>query len=148
MTRPAPAARPGRLGLALLAVLFYGLRFAASWLVLARVGADRFDPHGFGLLGDALLLAVLALPLLVLLRWILRRRRPWRGLLAPASAPGWTALSVLLLLLLGAPLPGQVWALLLLPVAASWPVLLAVLFWFATCAALRALAVAPPGPDR
>lgn len=134
--------------LAPLAVATYLLRFGSSWLLLERVGAQRFDPHAFGLLGDAVLLLALALPLLVLLGWILRRRRPWRGLLAAASAPGWTALSVLLLLLIGAPTPGQVWTFLLLPVQDHWPVLLSALLWFATCAVLRALAVARPEPAR
>ena len=132
-----------------LAVAAYGLRFASSWLVLATVGADRFDPHTFGLLGDAMLLLALLPAMLGLLWWVLRRRRPWRGVFAAASAPGWTALSVLLLLLLGAPTPEQVSALALLPVRDAWPVLLSALLWFAVAAAGRAFAVAAPhgAPD-
>lgn len=76
-----------------------------------------------------------------MLLWVVRRRAPWRGVLAPA-APGPTALSVALLLILGAPLPGQVWAFILLPLREAWPVLLSALLWFATAAALRSLAVA------
>ena len=133
---------------AVLAILAFLLRFGTSWLVFVQAGAARFDPHGFGLLGDAVLLAALAGPLLVLLWWILRRSRPWRGFLVPAASPGWTGVSVLVLLLLGAPMPGQVWAIVLLPVRLHWPVLVSVLVWFAVCAVLRALAVAPPGGSR
>ncbi len=122
----------------------YGLRFAASWLVLAWAGSRRFDPHGFGLLGDGVLLLVLAPVVLVLLGWVLWRRNRWRGVLAPATTPAGTASSVLLLVLLGTPLPGQVWALVLLPLAESWPVLLSALLWFAVVAVGRALAVAEP----
>ncbi|MDB5413350.1 MAG: hypothetical protein JWR10_1685 [Rubritepida sp.] len=127
-----------------LAVAAYGLRFGSSWLTLALAGDRRFDPHGFGLLGDAILLSALFLPALGLLLWILRRNRPWRGLLSPASVPLWTGLSVLLFLLIGAPTPGQAWALVLLPLAESWPVLLSALLWFAVAGVLRALAVASP----
>ncbi|WP_156963921.1 hypothetical protein [Muricoccus aerilatus] len=55
---------------------------------------------------------------------------------------------MLLLLLIGAPTPGQVWAFLLLPLMAHWPVLLSALLWSATCAVLRALAVTRPEPAR
>ena len=122
----------------------YGLRFACSWLVLAWAGERRFDPHGFGLLGDAVLLLVLAPVILALLGWVLRRGHRWRGVLAPAATPVGTVLSVLLLVLLGAPLPGQVWALVLLPLSLSWPVLVSVLLWFAVVAIGRPLAVAGP----
>ena len=58
--------------------------------------------------------------------------------------PAGTVLSMVLLVLLGAPLPGQVWA--LLPLSDSWPVLASVLLWFVMVAIGRALAVAGPGP--
>ena len=58
----------------------------------------------------------------------------------------WTSLSVVLLMLVGAPTLGQVWAVILLPVAGSWPVLASAAVWFATVAHLRAIAVAPPEP--
>ncbi len=122
----------------------YGLRFAASWLVLVWAGSRRFDPHGFGLLGDGVLLLALAPVVLALLGWLLWRRNRWRGILAPAATPARTVLSVLALVLLGAPLPDQVWALVLLPLAESWPVLVSALFWFAVVAISRALAVADP----
>lgn len=141
-------ARRRTVSLAPLAVVAYPLRFGASRFLLERVGADRFDPHGFRLLGDTILLLALAPPLLILLWWILRRRRPWRGLLAAGRTPGWTGLRVLLLLVLGAPTPGQVWAFILLPLRDHWSVLLAALLWSATCAALRALAITPPEPAR
>lgn len=134
--------------LALIAVAAYCLRFGSSWLMLQRVPPARFDPHGFGLLGDALELAVLAVPLGALLWWILWRRGPWRGLLAPAASPGRTLLSVLLLLLLGAPKLGQVWTMILLPLSECWPVVLSALLWFAVAALLRALAASGPGPTR
>ena len=124
----------------------YGLRFACSWLVLAWAGDKRFDPHGFGLLVDAVLLLALAPVMAGLLGWLLWRRRGWRGLLAPGATPAGTVGSVVVLLLLGAPLPGQVWALVLLPLADSWPVLVSALLWFATAAVGRALAVADPTP--
>ncbi len=122
----------------------YGLRFVASWLVLAWAGSRRFDPHGFGLFGDGVLLLVLAPVVLALLGWLLWRRNRWRGALAPAATPAGTMLSVLALVLLGAPLPGQIWALMLLPLSLSWPVLGSALFWFAIAAIGRALAVAEP----
>lgn len=145
------SSRPWRrsvLWLALAAIAAYVLRFLSSALVLNRVGPDRFDPHGFGLLGDLMLLTALAVPLLGLLWWILRRYRPGRGLLARASTPGWTALSLVLLLLLGAPTPEQWAALIVLPVNDSWPVLTSALAWFAVTALLRAGAVSPPAPAR
>ncbi|WP_458096462.1 hypothetical protein [Roseomonas sp. WA12] len=141
------AARPA-IWLAPLAIAAYILRFLSSWLLLERVGADRFDPHAFGLLGDGMLLLALTLPLLLLLWWILGRRRPWRGLFAHGRSGGWTVLSVLLLLLVGSPTPGQAWAFIMLPFRDHWPVLLAALLWFATCAVLRALAVTPPEASR
>ncbi len=122
----------------------YGLRFAASWLVLARAGSRRFDPHGFGLFGDAVLLLALAPVMLALLGWVLWRRNRWRGVLAPAATPAGSVLSAVLLVLLGAPLPGQVWALVLLPLSLSWPVLASALLWFAAVSIGRALAVADP----
>ena len=122
----------------------YGLRFAASWLVLSWTADRRFDPHGFGLLGDAVLLLVLAPVMLALLGWVLWRRNRWRGALAPAATPAGTVLSVLLLVLLAAPLPGQVWALVLLPLSLSWPVLVSALLWSGVVAIGRALAVAGP----
>lgn len=127
-----------------LAVAAYGLPCASCWLVLATVGADRFDPHAFGLLGDAVLLLILSPVMLGLAWWVLRRCRPWCGVFAAASAPGWTALSALLLLLLGAPTPEQISALALLPARDAWPVLLSALLWFVVVAAGRALAVAAP----
>lgn len=65
----------------------------------------------------------------------------------PGATPAGTALSVVLLVLLGAPLPGQVWALVLLPLRDSWPVLVSALLWFAAVATGRALLVAGPSPD-
>ena len=124
----------------------YGLRFASSWLVLDWAGDKRFDPHGFGLLGDGVLLLALAPVMAVLLGWLLLRRRHWRGLLACGATTAGTVLSVAVLLLLGAPLPGQVWALVLLPLPESWPVLASVLLWFAVVAAGRAFAVAGATP--
>ncbi len=124
----------------------YGLRFASSWLVLAWAGDKRFDPHAFGLLGDGVLLLALAPVMVGLLGWLLWRRRGWRGVLAPSATPAGTALSVVVLMLLGAPLPGQVWALVLLPLTESWPVLVSVLFWFGVMALGRALAVTGPTP--
>ena len=124
----------------------YALRFASSWLVLAWANDTRFDPHAFGLLGDGVLLLALAPVMAGLLGWLLWRRRAWRGVLAPGATSAGTIVSVVLLLLLGAPLPGQVWALVLLPFSDSWPVLVSVLFWFATVAAGRALLVAAPTP--
>ena len=126
------------------AMLAYLLRFLSSWVVMAWTGDREFDPHGFGLLGDVLQLAAMALPLLCLLIWTVRRQQPWRGLFAPASSVGWTVLSVVLLLLVGAPTLGQAWAVVLLPVTGSWPVLASVAIWFATVSVLRAIAVAPP----
>ena len=130
--------------IAIWAVLAYLLRFVSSWAVLAWTGDDQFDRHGFGLLGDALQLSVLAPPLLGLLVWIVRRRLPWRGVLARASTAGWTILSVVLLGLIGAPTLGQVWAVRLLPVTGSWPVLVGAATWLITVAVLRAMAVSPP----
>lgn len=130
--------------LAAVAVVLYALRFGSVWFV-TDTASREFDPHAFGLLGDWFLWLALALPLLALLGWALWRRRPWRGLFVPASAPSWTALSLLVLLLLGAPTPGQYWALALLPAAESWPVLAAALAWFGLVAVLRARAVAAPG---
>lgn len=128
-------------GIAAWAVLAYLLRFVSSCAVVAWTGAPNFDPHGFGLLGDVLQLSAMALPLLVLLIWAVRRRQPWRGLLAPASSVAWTVLSVMLLVLIGAPTLGQAWAVILLPPTNSWPVLASAAIWFATVAVLRALAV-------
>ena len=54
-----------------LALVSYGLRFACSWLVLFWAADRRSDPHGFGLLGDAVLLLVLAPGMLPLLGWVL-----------------------------------------------------------------------------
>jgi hypothetical protein len=125
-------------------VLTYLLRFLSSWAVVAWTGNREFNPHGFGLLGDFLQLSAMALPLLGLLIWTVRRRQPWRGLFASASSMAWTILSVMLLVLIGAPTLGQAWAIILLPVTGSWPVLASVAVWFATVAVLRAMAVAPP----
>ena len=124
----------------------YGLRFASSWLVLAWAGDKHFDPHGFGLLGDGVLLLALAPVMAGLLGWVLWRPRRWQGVLARGATPAGTVLSVVVLMLLGAPLPGQVWALVLLPPSESWPVLVSALFWFAVGAFGRALAVAGPIP--
>ena len=134
----------GRRWIAAWAVLAYLLRFLSSWAVVAWTGNREFDPHGFGLLGDVLQLSAMALPLLGLLIWTVRRRQPWRGLFAPASSIAWTVTSVVLLVLIGARTLGQVWAVILLPITGSWPVLAGVAIWFATVAVLRAVAVAPP----
>ncbi len=134
----------GRGWIAAWAVLAYLLRFLSSWAVVTWTGNQEFDPHGFGLLGDFLQLFVMALPLLGLLIWTVRRRQPWRGLFAPASSMAWTVMSVVLLVLIGTPTLGQVWAVILLPTTGSWPVLAGVAIWFATVAVLRAIAVAPP----
>ena len=107
-----------------LAITAYGLRFGASWLLLQTEPAERFDPHGFGLFGDAVQLGAMAAPLGAFLWWIISRRGPWRGVFAPAATPGRTILSVLLLLVIGAPTLGQVWAMILLPLSACWPVVL------------------------
>ena len=125
-------------------MLAYLLRFLSSWAVVAWTGDGKFDPHGFGLLGDMLQLSAMTLPLLGLLIWTVRGRQPWRGLFAPASSVAWTVVSVVLLVLIGAPTLGQAWAVVLLPVTGSWPVLASVAVWFATVAVLRAIAVAPP----
>lgn len=144
-------------GLLVLAVLAYGLRFLSSWWLLEHAGADRFDPHGFGLLGDVVLLAALTPFLSVLLVWIVRRRGAWRGLFASASRPGWTLASYMLVLLLGAPTPGQVWAVILLPYDVGWPASASAALWFGVTAVLRAVAVTgskhdaparPPVPRR
>ena len=45
----------------------YVLRFASSWWLLGQGFGQRFDPHAFGTLGDAVLLSVAALPLAALL---------------------------------------------------------------------------------
>ena len=124
-------------------MLAYLLRFLASWTVVAWTGNREFDPHAFGLLGDFLQLSAMALPLLGLLIWTVCRRQPWRGLFAPASSAAWTILSVVLLVLIGAPTLGQAWAIILQPVTRCWPVLASVAVWFATVAVLRAMAVAP-----
>lgn len=142
--RRPPAARRVSAQIALLAVAAYLLRFAASWWLLHHVADDRFDPHAFGLLGDAILLSMLAPFSAGLLWWILRRRGVWRGLLASASRPGWTLLSILLLLLLGAPTPNQVWAAILLSPVEAWPAVLSATLWFATAAFLRVVAVTGP----
>ena len=143
--------------LLVLAVLAYGLRFLSSWWLLEHAGADRFDPHGFGLLGDVVLLAALAPLLTMLLVWIVRRRGVWRGLFASASRPGWTVVSYALVVLLGAPTPGQVWAMILLPYDVAWPASASAALWFGVAAALRAVAVTgskrdasarPPVPRR
>lgn len=125
------------------AVSAYLLRFASSWAVLAWTADRSFDPHGFGLLGDMLQLSAMALPLLGLLVWMLFRRWTWRGLFAPASSGAWTVVSVVLLVLIGAPTLGQGWAIVLLPLSASWPVLASVVVWCGTVAVLRAMAVSP-----
>lgn len=130
-----------------LAITAYGLRFGASWLLLQAVPAERFDPHGFGLLGDAIQLAAMAVPLAALVWWINSRRGPWRGLFAPAATPGRTVVSVFLLLVIGAPTLGQVWTMILLPLSACWPVVLSALLWFAVAATLRALAVTDARPN-
>ncbi len=127
--------------LLMLAVLAYGLRFLSSWWLLEHAGADRFDPHGFGLFGDAVLLATLAPFLAVLLVGIIRRRGAWRGLFASASRPGWTLASYALVLLLGAPTPGQVWAVIMLPYDVAWPASVSAALWFGVTAVLRAVAV-------
>ena len=134
----------GAIWLAVLAVSAYVLRLATSWWLSDRDKTRRFDIHGFGLFGDMILLGVLALPLAGLLWWILRRRGAWRGLFATASSPGWAALSVVLLIVLGAPTPNQVWAVILLPPIDAWPAMLSAVLWFATAAALRAVAVTGP----
>ena len=128
----------------LLVLAVYGLRFASSWWLLGHGLGPRFDPHAFGTLGDAVLLSVAAPLLAGLLWWVMRRRGAWRGLFAPASRPGWTLLSVLLLLLIGAPTPNQVWAMLLLPAAEAWPAMVSAAGWFVTVALLRAVAVTGP----
>lgn len=135
-----------RAWLATAAVAAYGLRPWSYWLLLERTGPDRFpfDRHGYGLLGEVLLLGALALPLAALLWWIMRRYHAGQGLLARASTPAWTVVSVLLLLLLGAPLPTHWGAISRLPVVDTWPVLAADLLWLAVSALLRAAAVAPP----
>ncbi len=132
--------------IAVLAVIAFGLRFGASWLLLQRVPVARFDPHGFGLFGDAVQLAAMAAPLGALLWWIISRRGPWRGVLAPAATPGRTVFSVLMLLVIGAPTPGQAWAMILLPLSACWPVVLSAVLWFCIAAVLRALAVTGARP--
>ena len=134
----------GRRGTALMVLpvlAVYVLRFASSWWLLGQGLGSRFDPHAFGTLGDAVLLSVAASPLAGLLWWIMRRRGAWRGLFAPASGPGWTLLSILLLLVIGAPTPNQVWAMLLLPAAEAWPAMVSAACWFITAALLRAVAV-------
>ncbi len=68
------------------------------------------------------------------------------GLTSSGATPAGTVLSVVAQVLLGAPLPGQAWALVLLPLPDSWPVLVSVLLWFTTVAVGRALAVAGPTP--
>ena len=125
----------------LLTLAVYVLRFASSWWQLGNGFGRRFDPHAFGALGDAVLLSVAAPPLAGLLGWILRRRGAWRGLFAPASGPGWTLLSIVLLLVISVPTPNQVWAMLLLPAADAWPAMLSAAGWFVTVALLRAVAV-------
>ena len=130
------AGRRGTGLLVLLVLAVYVLRFASSWWLFAQGFSQRFDPHAFGTLGDAVLLSVAALPW-----WVLRRRGAWRGLFAPAAGPGWTLLSVVLLLVIGAPTPNQVWAMLLLPAADSWPAIPSAASWFATVALLRAVAI-------
>ena len=136
----------GRGWIAAWAVLAYLLRFLSSWTVVVWTGNREFDPHGFGLLGDFLQLSAMALPLLGLLIWTVRWRQPWRGLFAPAASVAWTILSVVLLVLIGAPTLGQVWAVILLPLTGSWPVLASVAVWFATVAVLRAMALSSPRP--
>ena len=74
-----------------LALVSYGLRFASSWLVLSSAADHRFDAHGFGLLGDAVLLLVLAPVMLPLLVWVLWRHSQWRGITARAATPAGTA---------------------------------------------------------
>jgi hypothetical protein len=127
--------------ISVLAITAYGLRFGASWLLLQEVPAERFDPHGFGLFGDAVQLAATAVPLGALLWWIISRRGPWRGLFAPAATRFRTVVSAFMLLVVGAPTLGQVWAMILLPFSACWPVVLSAVLWFAVVAVLRALAV-------
>ncbi len=146
MTATRVVTVPGRVkaAAACCAITAYLLRFASSWAVLAWTADRSFDPHGFGLLGDAMQLSAMALPLLGLLVWMLRRRLAWRSLFAPASSVAWTAVSVVTLLLIGAPTLGQAWAVILLPVAASWPVLASSAAWFTTVAILRAMAVQAP----
>lgn len=128
------------------AVFVYGLRFLSSWAVLDWTANRNFDPHAIGLLGDMLQLSIMALPLLGLFAWVIRHRQPWRGLFAPASSPAWTVFSIMLLLLIGAPTLGQAWAIILLPVTESWPVLASVTAWIAVVAVLRALAVSACRP--
>lgn len=128
--------RPG--WIACWAVLAYVLRFLSSWAVLAWTGSREFDPHGFGLLGDGLQLSAMAPPLVGLLIWAVRCRQPWRGLFAPTSSLAWTALSIVLLVLVGAPTLGQAWAIILLPIEQSWPVLASATVWFVTVAVCSA----------
>ena len=132
--------------ISVLAITAYGLRFGASWLLLQAEPAERFDPHGFGLFGDAIQLAAMAAPLGALLWWIISRRGPWRGVFATAATPGRTIFSVLLLLVIGVPTLGQVWAMILLPLSACWPVVLSAVLWFGVVAVLRALAVTGAQP--
>ena len=131
----------GALRIAVPAVITYAARFASTWWLVSHEETARFDPHTFGLLGDAVLLSALALPLAGLLWWSLRRRGAWRGLFAPASSTAWTIVSVASLLLLGAPTPNQIWAVILLPTADAWPAVLSAVCWFAMVALLRAVAV-------
>jgi len=139
-----PAGWRGTAVIVVLTVAAYVLRFASSWWLLGHGLGGRFDPHAFGTLGDAVLLCVAAPPLAGLLWWVLRRRAAWRGLFAPASGPGWTLLSVLLLLVIGGPTPNQVWAMLLLPPAEAWPAMVSAVGWFVAVALLRAVAVTGP----
>lgn len=130
--------------LVVLAASAYLMRFLSSWWLLEHTGTDRFDPHGFGLLGDVILLVIQAPFLAVFLAWIVRRRGAWRGLFEPASRPGWTAASYALVLLLGAPTPDQVWAFILLPPPMAWPAVASAALWFAVTALLRAVAITGP----
>ena len=142
--RHGPTGWRGAAVMVLLTLAVYVLRFASSWWLLDHGLGQRFDPHAFGTLGDAVLLSLAAPPLAGLLWWVLRRRGAWRGLFAPASRPGWTLLSILLLLVIGAPTPNQVWAMLLLPLVDAWPAVVSAACWFVTVALLRAVAVTGP----
>lgn len=68
----------------------------------------------------------------------MRRCRPGTDLLAPAATPMRTALTWLLLALLGSPTLSQRSALSGLPLARAWPALLSALLWFVVCLHLRA----------
>ena len=103
-----------------------------------------FDRHGYGLVLDLAIQAVMAPVYGYALVRILRRHRPGTDILAGAATPAGTALSWLVLLAVGSPTLVQWEALHALPPSLSWPVLASAALWFAAVAALRAAAVAPP----